>query len=91
MLATMYMGVAITQTLISNPWATFSANGILVLGGPEIQVWWVKFRTRVLEVGTNKALDAAAIIFSTFQENLNRTLVLFGGQNWITKMSANVM
>ena len=87
MLATMYMGVAITQTLISTPWATFSENGILVLGGPEIQVWWVKFRTRVLEVGTNKALDAAAIIFSTFlKENLNRTLVLFGGQNWIEKI-----
>jgi len=31
-----------TPALMRRPWAHFSAKAILVRGGPETQVWWVK-------------------------------------------------
>jgi len=60
----MYMGVATIPIAMRTPWATFSANGIRVRGGPEIHVWWVNDRAKILEGATTKAREVAAIMLS---------------------------
>ena len=65
MWARIHIGTAQKQAEMKRPWAIFSPNGILVRGGPETQVWWVKFRaTRALGfcLATARISDVANIL-----------------------------
>jgi len=58
-----HMGPARTPAAMRTPWAAFSANGILVLGGPETQVWWEKERTPMV---ATVLVRFRAILYLTF-------------------------
>jgi hypothetical protein len=68
MLAAMYIGVAKMPTVMRIPCTIFSKSEMRVRGGPETQVWCVKFRTNTLVGMTVKARLLAAIMVDSMTD-----------------------